>query len=83
MPRTVAADKSIMDKALADGIIVAYGDDETIVHSPDADTHDNWWSSMSMAGLLKVLNELYAAGNTSSPALDAATTHRDLIVVSH
>jgi len=83
MPQTVAADKSIMDKALADGTIIGYGDDENLVHSPDGETHDDWWSSMSMAGLLKVLNQLYASGNTRSPALDAATKHWDLVFVSH
>jgi hypothetical protein len=83
MPQTEAADKSIMDKALADGTIIGHGDDETLVHTPDGETHDDWWSSMSMAGLLKVLNQLYASGNTSSPALDAATKHWDLVYVSH
>jgi len=83
MPQTAAADKSIMDKAVADGTIVGYGDDETLVHSADGETHDDWWSSMSMAGLLKVLGQLYASGNTSSPALDAATKHWDLIYESH
>jgi hypothetical protein len=83
MPQTVAADKAIMDKALADGTIIGYGDDENLVHSGDSQTHDNWWSSMSMAGLLKVLNQLYAAGNTRSPAIDAATGHWDGITVSH
>lgn len=83
MPQTEAADKPIMDKALADGTIIGYGDDETLVHSADGETHDDWWSSMSMAGLLKVLNQLYASGNVSSPALDAATKHWDLIFVSH
>lgn len=72
-----------MDKALADGTIVGYGSDQDLVHSADGETHDDWWSSMSFAGLLKVLDQLYASGNTSSPALDAATKHWDLIFVSH
>jgi hypothetical protein len=83
MPQAETADKSIMDKALADGTIVGYGNDETLVHSADGETHDDWWSSMSMAGLLKVLDQLYASGNTSSPALDAATKHWDMVYVSH
>ena len=81
--QALAADKPIMDKALTDGTLIGYGDDLTLVHSADGETHDDWWSSMSMAGLLKVLNQLYASGNTSSPAIDAATKHWDLVFVSH
>lgn len=83
MPASEAADKSIMDRELSDGTIVGYGDDETLVHTPDGATHDNWWSSMSMAGLLDVLNQLYASGNVSSPALDSSTKHWDEVYVSH
>ncbi len=82
MAKANAADKTIMDKALADGTIVGYGDDENLVHQPDGETHDDWWSSMSMAGLMKVLDQLHAAGNTSSPALESATKHWDLIFTS-
>lgn len=67
MPQSEAADKSVMDHALADGTIIGYGNDQNLVHTPDGETHDDWWSSMSMAGLLKVLSQLYASGNVSSP----------------
>ena len=40
-----AADKAILDKALADGTLVGYGDDVNLVHTPDGWTHDDWWSS--------------------------------------
>lgn len=83
MPQTVAADKSIMDKCLADGTIVGYGDDQNLIHSGEGQTHDVWWESMSMAGLLRVLNQLSASGTTKSPTLDAATSHWDVIMVSH
>jgi len=76
------ADKAILDKALADGALIGYGNDESLVHQPDGATHDNWWSSMSMAGLIKVLNQFYDSGNVSSPALDSATRHWDNILVS-
>lgn len=82
MPKAEAADKPIMEKALAAGTIVGYGDDELVVHSADGETHDDWWSSMSMAGLLKVREELFAAGTPMSPALEAATKHWDLLFVS-
>lgn len=76
------ATKSILDKAVADGAIVGYGSDENLVHRPDGYTHDDWWSSMSMGGLLKVLNQFYTSGNSDTPALLTATKHEDEVLVS-
>jgi len=77
-----SADKSILEKAIADGTIVGYGSDSTLVHQVDGATHDNWWYSMSMAGLIKVLDQLDATPNDTSPVLSSATKHWDLILVS-
>ncbi len=77
-----AADKAIMDKAMADGSIVGYGGDVNLVHTADGETHDDWWSSMSMAGLIKVLNQLLTSGNATSSVLDTATKHWDEVLVS-
>jgi hypothetical protein len=82
MDKANAADKAILDKALADGTIVGYGDDENLVHEADGETHDNWWSAMSMGGLIKVLDMFYASPNITSGALASATKHWDLIMVS-
>ncbi len=82
MGSDISANKAILDKALADGTIVGYGNDENLVHQPDGETHDNWWSAMSMAGLIKVLDAFYASPNIASPALNSATKHWDLILVS-
>jgi len=76
------ASKPILDKALSDGTIVGYGSDENLVHRPDGYTHDGWWSSMSMAGLLKVLDQFYTSGNSDTPALQTATKHEDAVLVS-
>lgn len=82
MEKANSANKAILDKALADGTIVGYGDDENLVHQPDGETHDGWWSAMSMAGLIKVLDQFYASPNATSPALASATKHWDTIFVS-
>ncbi len=82
MENANAADKAILDKALADGTIVGYGNDENLIHRTDGETHDNWWSAMSMAGLIKVLDQFYASSNIASPALASATKHWDSILVS-
>jgi len=71
----------IMQKAQADGTIVAYGNDVNLVHTLDGETHDNWWSSMSLAGLVRVLNQIHASGDAASPALNAAK-HWDEVWVS-
>lgn len=82
MAKAADEDKAILDKALADGTIVGYGSDETLVHQSDDVTHDNWWSAMSLAGLIKVLDQISAAGNNTTPALVNATKHFDEVMVS-
>ncbi len=76
------ANRPILDKAIADGTIVAYGNDEALIHQSDGATHDSWWSAMSISGLLKVLEQFYASGSATSPALSSATKHWDTIYVS-
>ena len=82
MEKNMAADQSTLQKALASGTIVAYGDDEAMVHQSDGATHDNWWSAMSMAGLLNVLDQFYKNGGATAPVLASATKHFDSIYVS-
>jgi len=77
-----AADSKILEKALANGTVVAYGNDVNLIHQPDGDTHDDWFSAMSMAGLLNVLDQFYKAGNPTLPVLVSATKHWDNIFVS-
>jgi hypothetical protein len=82
MDKATAADQKVLDKALADGTIVGYGDDTNLVHQPDGSTHDQWWSAMSMTGVLNVLDQFYRNGSATSPALSSATKHWDNIYVS-
>lgn len=82
MQKAAAADDTILQKALADGTIVGYGHDESMVHQPDGDTHDDWWESTSMAGLLKVLDQFYASGSATTDVLSSATKHSDSINVT-
>ena len=82
MEKTFVSDQKILDPALAKGTIVGYGSDEVLVHEADGETHDGWWSAMSMAGLLNVLNEFYTSGTATSPALQSATKHWDNVYIS-
>jgi hypothetical protein len=82
MGKADAADQSTLQKALADGTIIGYGNDMNLVHQPDGATHDDWWSSMSMAGLMNVLDRFYKSSTVTSPVLASATKHSDSIMVS-
>jgi hypothetical protein len=77
-----ASDTDTMAKALASGAIVAYGHDTALVHTVDGPTHDEFWSSMSMAGLLSLLDQFYKNGSAANPVLSSATKHYDEILVS-
>ena len=82
MEKSEVSDQQVLQKAMSDGTIVGYGNDVNLVHQPDGPTHDDWWSAMSMAGLLNVLEQFYKSGSTTSPALESATKHWDGIYVS-
>jgi hypothetical protein len=83
MEKANAAMQKVLDRAVASGALVGYGSDSTLIHTADGPTHDDWWSSMSMAGLLNVLDEMYKSGNASMPVLSSATRHWDGLYVSH
>jgi basic membrane lipoprotein Med (substrate-binding protein (PBP1-ABC) superfamily) len=76
------ADQAALQKALAGGTIIGYGSDVTLLHTPDSGTHDQWWSAMSMAGILNVLEQFYQSGNATTPVLSSATKHWDELYVS-
>src|SRR5450755_4753842 len=58
MEKANVAGKKLLDQAISSGTLVAYGDDAILVHQPEGPTHDNWWTAMSMAGVLDVLESL-------------------------
>lgn len=82
MQKANAADQKILDQAIANGTIVAYGNDVNLVHEADGATHDDWWSAMSLAGLINVLDQFYKTGTATSPVLASATKHWDSVYVS-
>jgi hypothetical protein len=76
------ANQKILEKALAGGTLVGYGNDTNLIHQSDGPTHDSWWSSTSMAGLLNILDEFHKAGTSTSPVLVSSTKHSDGVFVS-
>ncbi|MGC2401509.1 MAG: hypothetical protein WA510_17060 [Acidobacteriaceae bacterium] len=82
MDKSLPPEQKLMDKAMADGTIVGHGTDVTLVHQGDGVTHDDWWSAMSMAGLLNVLDQLEKSSDSTPSVLASATNHFDNIYVS-
>ena len=68
----------VAEKMLADGSIVSWATFEQVVHTPDGFTHGAAWSSSSLAGLMKVLDEVRKAG--PRPGQIAATKHEDYLM---
>ena len=82
MEKNNAADQKVLEKALANGTLVGYGNDVNLVHEVDGMTHDDWWSSMSMAGVINVLEQFYQTGASTTTVLSTATKHYDSLWVS-
>jgi hypothetical protein len=70
----------VAEKMLADGTIQSWSTFETIVHTPDGYTHGAAWSSNTISGLMKVLDEIRKSG--PRPGQIAATKHEDLLMQS-
>jgi hypothetical protein len=68
----------VMEKALADGSISSWSTFEQAVHTPDGYTHGSAWSSNTISGLMKVLDELRKG--TPRPSQVAATKHEDYLM---
>ncbi len=70
----------VAEKMLADGTILSYSTFESIVHTPEGHTHGAAWSSTSIAGLTRVLDEVRKSG--PRPGQIAATKHEDFLLQS-
>ena len=68
----------VAEKMLADGSIVSWATFEHVIHTPDGFTHRAAWSSSSIAGLMKVLDEVRKNG--PRPGQIAATKHEDYLM---
>jgi hypothetical protein len=68
----------VVEKSLADGSIVRWSTFEAVVHTSDGYTHGAAWSSTSISGLMKVLDEIRKSG--PRPSQIAATKHEDLLM---
>lgn len=72
-------DDATMQKLVADGTIIAWGDATVRVHEESGYSHVNWFTATSRSNLLKAL-EVLSGSASSSPALVATTKHSDLLL---
>jgi hypothetical protein len=79
----------VMEKLLADGVIVEFGADRNTVHSPDGYTHSTWFTAKSLANLEKALDALVASESKLTPEERrrqdtefSGTKHADLVLRS-
>src|SRR5712671_6223373 len=70
----------IVEKLTADGTILSWSTFEQVIHTPEGYTHGAAWSSTSISGLMKVLDEIRKTG--PRPGQIAATKHEDLLMQS-
>ncbi|MDP9338124.1 MAG: hypothetical protein M3P45_04575 [Acidobacteriota bacterium] len=74
-------DTDMLKKAVADGTLVSFGSFAVLNHQEGSPTHGTWFSSGSLANILKFLEVLRnAPGATSAPL--AAAKHWDYILQS-
>lgn len=71
---------SVMQKLVADGTLVAWGNASDIVHGEEGYTHTNWFTSTSQAGIMKTLDALRSSGMSTGTALVNTTKHSDTLM---
>lgn len=76
--RQEATNTPTMQKFVADGTIVAWGNEQIWVHQEDGYTNADFFMARSRADLLKALSALWSTA--SNPAYDAVTKHYDLFL---
>ena len=82
MTKADEADRPILDKAMAGGTLVGYGNDVTLIHTANSGTNDQWWCATSQAGVVNVLEQFFQSGSSTTPVLESATKHWDELYVS-
>ncbi len=79
--KSEAAALATLNKLAADGTVVNFGNITRLNHQEGEPTHGDWFSSMSVADLMKALDALVAGGAAKDP-LYANTKHWDHIFES-
>lgn len=75
------AQRPVLDKLVADGTLIGYGQFSSMIHAEGSPTHGSWFSARSQGGLLKALEAFYARPDVTSPVL-ANSKHWDYFLVT-
>jgi hypothetical protein len=67
-----------LQRLVADGTIIAWGNDAAYVHTEDGYTHEDFFTSTSRAGILKALESLRPGATGGAYA--AVTKHKDIFL---
>src|SRR5258708_14115672 len=70
----------VVEKMTGDGTILSWSNFGQVIRTRDGYTHGAAWSSRSISGLMKVLDEIRKSG--PRPGQVAATKHEDLLMQS-
>jgi hypothetical protein len=76
--KQVESDIPRMKQLVADGTIIAWGNDTVRVHQEDGYTHAEWFTATSRANLLKALEEQWTTATNASYV--SSTKHSDLFL---
>jgi hypothetical protein len=79
--KATADEKVALDKLVADGTLIGYGDFSVLLHQEGRPTHGSWFTATSRAGLLNALDAIYKLPQVTFPVM-AASKHWDFLNVS-
>lgn len=79
--KVTADERETLDKLVADGTLISFGEYSSRLHQEGHTTHGSWMTATSRAGLLKALEALDKLPQVTFPAL-AASKHWDFLTVS-
>jgi hypothetical protein len=79
--KSQAQEDEMMKKLVADGTLVSFGSFSVLNHQEGAPTHGTWFEAHSVANLMKVLEGLRAAPDSTNAVL-SASKHWDYIMES-
>ena len=77
MDKNADAEKPLLEKMVADGVILSYGTYSYILHTEGEPTHGSWFSATSEGNLLKALETIYAQPALVTSPAQAASKHWD------
>lgn len=75
--KALQQDRATMERLVADGTLVSWGDAASLVHTEDGYTHYDWFQATSVASILKTLETLSASAR--GPAY-ASLKHSDVLL---